>query len=298
VVVDPAFDWERDTPPRTPLHSSIIYEAHIKGFTQLNPAIPENLRGAYAGLSSPASIEYLQSLGITAVELLPIHHHIDERYLVDRGLKNYWGYNTICFFAPDSRYSSSGVSGEQVREFKTMVKTLHAAGIEVILDVVYNHTAEGNHLGPTLGFRSIDNPSYYRLVDSSPRYYMDYTGTGNTVNAMHPRVLQMIMDSLRYWVLEMHVDGFRFDLAAALARDSHHVVQFDWHGNDQRRVGFMVYSSARHAPKRGHHGRARSARAANSGRNLSRPVERVLGARAVHPTREARHRMGVNHRHV
>jgi isoamylase len=223
VVIDTAFDWGRDVSPRTPLHSSIIYEAHVKGFTYRNHAIPDKLRGTYAGLGSPVAIEYLQSLGVTAVELLPVHHHVDERSLIDRGLKNYWGYNSIAFFAPNARYSSSGVLGEQVREFKTMVKNLHAARIEVILDVVFNHTAEGNHLGPTLGFRSIDNQAYYRLVDSNPRYYMDYTGTGNTVNAMHPRVLQMIMDSLRYWVLDMHVDGFRFDLAAALARDSHRV---------------------------------------------------------------------------
>ncbi|HEX6289661.1 MAG TPA: glycogen debranching protein GlgX [Herpetosiphonaceae bacterium] len=223
VVVDAAFDWGDDTHPNTPLHQSVIYEIHVKGFTQRHPGVPEPLRGTYAGLASPAVIAYLQELGVTAVELLPVHQFVDDRHLVERGLRNYWGYNTIGYFAPDVRYSSSGTLGQQVREFKAMVKTLHAHGIEVILDVVYNHTAEGNHLGPTLSFRGIDNASYYRLVPDAPRFYMDYTGCGNTLNAQHPRVLQLIMDSLRYWVLEMHVDGFRFDLASALARELHEV---------------------------------------------------------------------------
>jgi uncharacterized protein YjbI with pentapeptide repeats len=218
VVVDDTFPWGDDRPPRTPLHDSIIYELHVKGFTQLHPGVPEPLRGTYAGLAAPAVIEYLQSLGVTAVELLPVHHHVDDRHLVERGLRNYWGYNTLSFFAPDVRYAMSDTLGDQVREFKSMVKTLHAAGIEVILDVVYNHTAEGSHLGPTLSLRGIDNEVYYWLVPDNPRYYMDYTGTGNTLNMLHPRTLQLAMDSLRYWVLEMHVDGFRFDLAAALAR--------------------------------------------------------------------------------
>jgi isoamylase len=221
VVPDEAFDWGNDHPPRTPLHDSIIYELHVKGFTQLHPEVPENLRGTYAGLAFPPVIEYLQSLGVTAVELLPVHHRADDRHLVERGLRNYWGYNTLSYFAPDARYSNTGSLGQQISEFKAMVKTLHAAGIEVILDVVYNHTAEGNHLGPTLSMKGIDNPAYYRLVPGSPRFYMDYTGTGNSLNMLHPRTLQLIMDSLRYWVTEMHVDGFRFDLAATLARGLH-----------------------------------------------------------------------------
>lgn len=223
VVVDTTFDWEGDTLLRIPWHKTIIYELHVKGFTARHPDIPPVHQGTYAGLSSPPIIEYLSSLGITAIELMPIHQFVSESHLVDRGLINYWGYNSIGFFAPDARYSSSGVFGQQVSEFKDMVKAFHQAGIEVILDVVYNHTAEGNHLGPTLCFRGIDNASYYRLLADSPRYYMDYTGTGNTLNMLHPRVLQLIMDSLRYWVLEMHVDGFRFDLAAALARGLHEV---------------------------------------------------------------------------
>ncbi|HEU5013909.1 MAG TPA: pentapeptide repeat-containing protein, partial [Roseiflexaceae bacterium] len=218
VVVDDTFPWGNDRPPRTPLHDSVIYELHVKGYTQLHPSVPEPLRGTYAGLATPAVIEYLKSLGITAIELLPVHQHIDDRNLVERGLRNYWGYNTIGFFAPDIRYSVSDTPGDQVREFKSMVKTFHAAGIEVILDVVYNHTAEGSHLGPMLSLRGIDNEVYYRLVPNNKRYYQDYTGTGNTFNIVHPRALQLVMDSLRYWVEEMHVDGFRFDLAAALAR--------------------------------------------------------------------------------
>ncbi len=223
VVVDPAFSWGDDEQPRTPWHKTLIYELHVKGFTKLHPEVPEELRGTYAGLAHPAAVDYLRSLGVTAVELLPVHHFVSGMHLADKGLTNYWGYDSIGFFAPDVRYSSSGRMGEQVSEFKTMVKTLHREGIEVILDVVYNHTGEGNHLGPTLCFRGIDNAAYYRLVPGQKRYYMDYTGCGNTLNMTHPRTLQLIMDSLRYWVLEMHVDGFRFDLASALARELHEV---------------------------------------------------------------------------
>lgn len=222
VVVNHEFDWEGDKAPRTPYHLSIIYETHVKGFTQLHPDIPEEIRGTYAALAHPVTINYLKDLGITAVELMPVHHFVADRHLKERGLTNYWGYNTIGFFAPDVCYSSSGVLGEQVTEFKNMVKELHRAGIEVILDVVYNHTAEGNHLGPTLSFKGIDNASYYRLTDDK-RYYMDYTGTGNTLNANLPNVLRLMMDSLRYWIEEMHVDGFRFDLASTLARELHEV---------------------------------------------------------------------------
>jgi isoamylase len=217
IVVDPYYDWEGVPPPQIPYHNSIIYEAHVKGLTATHPALPENLRGTYAGIGHPVIIEYLQSLGITAVELMPVHQFIDDRHLVEKGLSNYWGYNTIGFFAPECRYSSSGEEGGQVKEFKDMVKALHRAGIEVILDVVYNHTAEGNHMGPTLSFKGIDNQEYYRLCDDR-RYYMDYTGTGNTLNAYFPSVLRLMMDSLRYWITEMHVDGFRFDLASTLAR--------------------------------------------------------------------------------
>ncbi len=218
-VIDPAFTWGEDRPPRTPWHDTIIYELHVKGFTARHPEIAPSLRGTYAGLATAPAIDHLRHLGVTAVELMPVHAFIDDRRLVEKGLRNYWGYNSIGFFAPDARYAASGYIGE----FKTMVKTLHSAGIEVILDVVYNHTAEGNHLGPTLSLRGIDNASYYRLVSEDRRHYMDYTGCGNTLNMMHPRVLQLIMDSLRYWVLEMHVDGFRFDLASALARELHAV---------------------------------------------------------------------------
>jgi len=223
VVIDPAFSWGEDRPPKIPWNDTIIYEVHVKGLTARHPDVPKTLRGTYAGLASPAVIDSLKSLGITAVELLPIHQFVADKHLTDRGLTNYWGYNSIGFLAPDVRYASSGRLGQQVSEFKTMVKTLHQAGIEVILDVVYNHTGEGNHLGPTLCFRGIDNASYYRLVDGDRRHYMDYTGCGNTLNMTHPRVLQLIMDSLRYWVLEMHVDGFRFDLASTLARELHDV---------------------------------------------------------------------------
>ncbi len=223
VVVDPAFDWGADAPPRRPLAESVIYELHVRGFSMQCPEIPEALRGSYAALGSPFAVEYFRKLGVTAVELLPVHQHLDDAALVERGLVNYWGYNTLGYFAPEARYSASGVLGEQVREFKEMVKALHAAGIEVILDVVYNHTGEGNHLGPTFSFRGIDNLAYYRLTPEAPRFYTDYTGCGNTLNVMHPRVLQLIMDSLRYWVTEMHVDGFRFDLASTLAREAHAV---------------------------------------------------------------------------
>ena len=216
-VIDPAFTWGTDRAPRTPWHKSVIYELHVKGFTIRHPRVPEALRGTYAGLGTAPVIDHLLNLGVTAVELMPVHYFVDDRQLIERGLRNYWGYNTIGFFAPASRYSATS----SVNEFKTLVKTMHSAGIEVILDVVYNHTAEGNQLGPTLSFRGIDNPVYYRTVGDNPRYYTDYTGTGNTLNMRHPRVLQLIMDSLRYWVLDMHVDGFRFDLAATLARELH-----------------------------------------------------------------------------
>jgi isoamylase len=225
VVVNPYFDWDTDRPPRTPLSASIIYEVHVKGFTRSHPDIPEQFRGTYAGLASRPAIEYLKKLGVTAVELMPVHDFLDDKHLVERGLTNYWGYNTTNYFSPEARYSSSGDLGAQVADFKAMVKVLHREGIEVIIDVVYNHTSEGNHLGPMLSFRGIDNPTYYRLVADNPRYYMDYTGTGNSLNVRHPQVLKLIMDNLRYWVLEMHVDGFRFDLAATLARELHDVDQ-------------------------------------------------------------------------
>jgi isoamylase len=219
VVINPYFDWGNEYRSHTPLEDTIIYELHVKGFTKRHPAVPQELRGTYAGLAHPATIDYLKSLGITAVELMPIHQFVQDRILIDKGLRNYWGYNSICYFAPHNEYSSSGDRGQQVQEFKQMVCNLHEAGIEVILDVVYNHTAEGNHLGPILSYRGIDNPAYYRLVEDDPQYYVDYTGTGNSLNMRHPVVLQMIMDSLRYWITEMHVDGFRFDLAATLARE-------------------------------------------------------------------------------
>ena len=223
VVVDQAFTWGGDQLLRTPWDRTVIYEVHVHGFTARHPDVPKNLRGTYAGLAAPEVIEHLQHVGVTAVELLPVHHFVRDKHLVDRGLTNYWGYNSIGFFAPDIRYAASPERAHHVWEFKTMVKALHNAGIEVILDVVYNHTGEGNHLGPTLSFRGIDNASYYRLVPDHPRFYQDYTGCGNTLNVRHPRVLQLIMDSLRYWVLEMHVDGFRFDLASTLARELHDV---------------------------------------------------------------------------
>ena len=223
VVIDQAFTWGGDKFLRTPWDQTIIYEVHVKGFTARHPDVPDSHRGTYAGLTSPAALEYLKSLGVTAVELLPVHHFVRDKHLYDQGRHNYWGYNSIGFFSPDVRYARSPKRGEHVREFKTMVKTLHSEGLEVILDVVYNHTGEGNHLGPTMSFRGIDNAAYYRLMPDNKRYYMDYTGTGNTLNVTHPRTLQLIMDSLRYWVQEMHVDGFRFDLASTLARELHDV---------------------------------------------------------------------------
>ncbi len=218
-VIDSAFTWGADAPPRIPWHETIIYELHVKGFTMCHPDVPAQLRGTYAGLATAPVIEYLTRLGVTSVELMPVHAFVDDRQLVERGLRNYWGYNSIGFLALEPRYMAT----QSIREFKTMVKTLHSAGLEVILDVVYNHTAEGNQLGPTLSLKGIDNSTYYRLAPDNPRYYTDYTGTGNTLNMQHPRVLQLIMDSLRYWVLDMHVDGFRFDLAATLARELHEV---------------------------------------------------------------------------
>jgi isoamylase len=222
IVIDQAYNWENEHPLDIPYHESIIYELHVKGFTKQHPEIPEEIRGTYAGLGHPVSINYLKSLGVTAVELMPVHQFVNDRHLVEKGLTNYWGYNTIGFFSPDIRYAASSERGGQVLEFKNMVKAMHRAGIEVILDVVYNHTAEGNHMGPTLSFKGVDNQSYYRLTEDQ-RYYMDYTGTGNTLNANLPNVLRLIMDSLRYWITEMHVDGFRFDLAPALARELHAV---------------------------------------------------------------------------
>jgi glycogen operon protein len=223
VVVDPHFDWEDDAKPETPWHDTVIYEVHVRGFTKLHPGVREDLRGSFGGLASEGAIDYLNSLGITAVELLPVHHNADEHHLVEKGLTNYWGYSSVGFLAPHALYSATGRRGEQVKEFKGMVKALHRAGIEVILDVVYNHTPEGNHLGPMLSFRGIDNSSYYRLMPDEQRYYMDFTGTGNSLNPVHPSVLRMIMDSLRYWAVECRVDGFRFDLASALAREFYEV---------------------------------------------------------------------------
>ncbi|GAA1502745.1 glycogen debranching protein GlgX [Sphaerisporangium rubeum] len=223
VVVNPFFDWADDRPPRTPYHQTVIYEAHVRGLTMRHPDVPEHQRGTYAGLAHPAVVDHLQALGVTAVELMPVHQFVPEHAMVARGLTNYWGYNTIAFLAPHNTYSSSGQRGEQVTEFKAMVKALHEAGIEVILDVVYNHTAEGDHMGPTLAYRGIDNAAYYRLLDADRHLLLDYTGCGNSLNVRSPHALQLIMDSLRYWVLEMHVDGFRFDLAAALARELHDV---------------------------------------------------------------------------
>ena len=223
VVVDDRFDWSGERRIDRPMAESVVYEVHVKGFSKLWSALPENLRGTYAGLGSPEAVEYFKKLGVTAIEVLPAHHFVNDSFLKERGLANYWGYSSIGFLAPEARYSSGGTAGQQVAEFKQMVKNLHAAGLEVIMDVVYNHTAEGNHLGPTLSFKGIDNASYYRQVGGSPRHYMDYTGTGNTLNMQHPRVLQLVMDSLRYFAIECHVDGFRFDLASTLARELHDV---------------------------------------------------------------------------
>jgi isoamylase len=222
VIITSQFDWQNDRSPRVPLEDSIIYEVHVRGFTKNHPDVPEHLRGTYQGLSSPPMIEYLQKLGVTAVELMPVHTYLNDKHLMDKGLQNYWGYNTTNFFSPEARYAS-GDRGQQVGEFKAMVRELHRANIEVILDVVYNHTSEGNHMGPTLSFRGVCNRTYYRLMQDKPRYYMDYTGTGNTLNMRNPQVLKLVMDSLRYWVEEMHVDGFRFDLASTLARELHDV---------------------------------------------------------------------------
>jgi len=223
VVINPFFDWAGDRSPRIPYAQSVIYEAHVKGLTQTHPDIPEEIRGTYAAIGHPAIIEHLRRIGVTAIELMPVHQFVQDKHLVDQGLTNYWGYNTIGFLAPHNGYSASGDRGQQVQEFKSMVRALHVAGIEVILDVVYNHTAEGNHLGPMLSLKGIDNAAYYRLMDDEPQYYRDYTGTGNSLNVRHPHALQLIMDSLRYWVTEMHVDGFRFDLAATLAREFYDV---------------------------------------------------------------------------
>jgi glycogen operon protein len=223
VVINPFFNWHNDRHPRTAWHRTVIYEVHVKGFTMRHPGIPQNLRGKYGGLAHPAAIKHLKTMGVTAVELLPVHQFVHDSILLDRGLRNYWGYNSIGYLAPHNEYASGGELGNQVQEFKQMVKALHDEGIEVILDVVYNHTAEGNHLGPVLSMKGIDNNAYYRTVPDNPRYYMDYTGTGNSLNMRHPHVLQLIMDSLRYWHLEMHVDGFRFDLASTLARELHDV---------------------------------------------------------------------------
>ena len=223
VVVNPFFDWANDRPPNIPYNESVIYEAHVRGLTMLHPDIPEELRGTYAGLAHPVMIDYLNTLGVTAIELMPVHQFLHDHGLTERGLRNYWGYNTVAFFAPHDGYATVSGPGSQVQEFKAMVRALHEAGIEVILDVVYNHTAEGNQLGPTLSMRGIDNEAYYRLVEDDKQFYMDYTGTGNSLNVRSPHTLQLIMDSLRYWVLEMHVDGFRFDLAATLAREFYDV---------------------------------------------------------------------------
>ena len=223
VVISPFFDWQNDRPPHRPYNETVIYEAHVRGLTIRHPKIPPEIRGTYAAIGHPVMIEHFQKLGVTAVELMPVHQFVQDHYLVEKDLRNYWGYNTLGFFAPYNVYSSGGDRGQQVQEFKAMVKSLHEAGIEVILDVVYNHTAEGNHMGPTLSMRGIDNQAYYRLVEDDPQYYMDYTGTGNSLNVRHPHALQLIMDSLRYWVLDMHVDGFRFDLAATLAREFYDV---------------------------------------------------------------------------
>jgi isoamylase len=218
-VIDPSFDWSGEQRPSAPLHETVIYEAHVRGMTMLHPQVPEKLRGTYAAIASEPIIAHLRSLGTTAIELMPVHYFLDDRHLVEKGLRNYWGYNTLGFFAPEPTYAAASEPAEVIREFKQMVKDLHNAGIEVILDVVYNHTAEGNHAGPTLSFRGIDNLAYYRVVPDDPRHYMDYTGCGNTLNMVHPHSIQLLMDSLRYWVTEMHVDGFRFDLASALARE-------------------------------------------------------------------------------
>src|SRR3954447_8769083 len=222
VVIDSSYTWGNDRPPDIPWNRTVIYECHVRGMTMQHPGVPRRLRGTYLGMISDPIIDHLRSLGITAVELMPVHQFVRDRRLVDMGLTNYWGYNTLAFFAPDAGYGTE-VLGEQVHEFKSMVKGLHRAGMEVILDVVYNHTGEGNELGPTLSLRGVDNAAYYRLMPDQPRHYMDFTGTGNSLNMLHPRTIQLIMDSLRYWIVEMHVDGFRFDLAPVLARELYEV---------------------------------------------------------------------------
>jgi glycogen operon protein len=303
VVIDPAFDWAGDQPPNVPLRKTIVYETHVKGLTMRHPGVPPELRGTYAAIATPPILEYLVGLGVTAVELQPVHHFVDDQRLAERGLRNYWGYNSISFLAPEVRYRAGDQVGDEVRQFKEMVKALHAAGIEVILDVVYNHTAEGNHEGPTLCFKGIDNKTYYRLVRDEPRFYFDYTGTGNTLNVRHPQTLRLIMDSLRYWVTEMHVDGFRFDLASTLARSLHEVdrlgsffavmnqdpalarvklIAEPWDlGEGGYQVGhFPVrwsewngkYRDAMRAFWRGERGRARSARGCSAARTCTRAM--------------------------
>ena len=223
IIVADDFDWGDDTRPRVPDHETIVYETHVKGFTKRHPGVPEGIRGTFAGLAAPAAIDHLVSLGVTSVELMPTHQFLDDAFLLQRGLRNYWGYNSIGYFAPHGEYAAGGSHGPQVDEFKRMVRALHAAGLEVILDVVYNHTGEGGHTGPTISLRGLDNQAYYRLLPVDPSRYLDYTGTGNSLNMLEPHVLQLIMDSLRYWIEQMHVDGFRFDLAATLARELHAV---------------------------------------------------------------------------
>ena len=268
VVIEQAFTWGDDRPLRRPWSETIIYEMHVRGFTVKHPLIHDALRGTYAGLATRPVIEYLQRLGVTAIELLPVHAFVADKHLIDKGLTNYWGYNTIGFFAPELRYAAH--PEHAVNQFKTMVKTLHSAGIEVILDVVYNHTAEGNHLGPTLSFRGIDNAAYYRLVPDQPRYYVDYTGTGNTLNVRHQRTLQVIMDSLRYWALEMHVDGFRFDLASALARELHDVDRRALHPQRRRGVHASGVPGRRQQRLRGELQRRRRHRAHDGGDRVPR----------------------------
>jgi len=284
VVIDTAFIWGDDRSPRIPWNETIIYELHVKGFTTRHPDVAKELRGTYGGLVAPPALAYLKSLGVTAVELMPIHHFVSDKVLVDRGLRNYWGYNSLGFFAPDIRYATGRGPGDQVREFKTMVKTLHEAGIEVILDVVYNHTAEGNHLGPTLSFRGIDNAAYYRLVPDDRRYYMDYTGCGNTLNMTHPRTLQLIMDSLRYWIQEMHVDGFRFDLASALARELHDVDRLGAFF-DIIQLGHRVHALLRAQAGRRRDRRGGPARRAHRRRHADDPGQRVPRADRLRPPR-------------
>ena len=292
VVINPFFDWSNDRPPHIPYHDTVIYEAHVRGLTLRHPDVPPLQRGTYAGIAHPAVIEHLKRIGVTAVELLPVHQFVPEQALGTRGLTNYWGYNTIGFLAPHNRYCSAGQRGEQVGEFKTMVKALHTAGIEVILDVVYNHTAEGDGRGPTLSFRGIDNHAYYRLDDANPWRYIDYTGCGNSLNVRHPHSLQLIMDSLRYWVLEMHVDGFRFDLASALARGMHDVDRlstfFDLVQQDPVVSQVKLIEAIGRRPDVSYRSldpvsrEANSGRVAGSPRQKSRIVSRYLPFHSVH----------------